>query len=117
MVTQRSYVACGLRNLADRIARRVSRAQQVSIEAHASAHASSLHAPSKSKMHRHRAIRMSRNHQRRRNHLAAIHVDLDRIALLRAPSVSIVARLISAALSQLRFVICLGSSCSQPTFA
>ena len=36
---------------------------------------------------------------------------------LRASASSIVSRLISAALSQLRFVTCLGNSCSQPTFA
>ena len=43
-------------------------------------------------------------------------VDLHRVVLV-APRPSMVAKLISAALSQLRFVICLGSSCSQPTLA
>ena len=49
--------------------------------------------------------------------LRPLHFDLDRIALRRASATPSVARLISAALSQLRFVTCLGSSCSQPTLA
>ena len=49
--------------------------------------------------------------------LAAVVLDRDDVAVLRARALRAVAGAISAALSHVSFVIGFGSSCSQPLFA
>ena len=68
----------------DRRADCVRGAQKIRVDTNTRAHTSSLDPAATAEMQRHAVVRVSRNHQHRRNNLAAMQFELDGLVLLDA---------------------------------